>query len=1770
MRKPLHFLAFFVFVLLLSNLSAFGQIVKEGSPPSFKYSLPDAKMVVDFTPKFDWSKIAQEDSENQKMGLPLRAGLTVPVEKGINDIGEWSKLPDGRMLWRVTLKSDGATGIGVVFDQFELPEGSELYLYNQNKSMVNGALGSHNNSKARVLSTQVLYGSSITIEYIETPTYSKESYRISGSDIGVKGNVSDIENFKSKALLRIGELMYMYSDIYSVFDNSKPSTGSSAACQIDINCEAGSNWQDQKRGVAHTLNRIGSDWYFCSGTMINNTLENFAPYFLTAFHCGEGASDADRNVWQFYFNYERPSCGSGTPPTSNMITGCELRAFGPISGGSDMLLVELNSNVPLSYNPYYNGWDRNDVGAVSGAGIHHPAGDVKKISTFSSQLTSSSPNIGGSVMATNSAWRVVWSSNVSGWGVTEGGSSGSPIFNNNGLVVGSLTGGSSTCASPTSADFYGKFSYHWQSNGTTIDKQVKSFLDPAGLNPMTLRGWDPKWVGNEPPVANFTASATTVVSGTEVSFADISTNGPTQWEWNFGDNAFPRTSTQRNPKVTWMTPGTYTVSLTVTNANGSDTKISTNFITITPFVNPTIASVVIGTLNSGNTGYPISLGSRYPRTASLYTAAEIGSAGVIEKLAWYTQTARAGRPLQVFIKHIDPSITILTSALWADLVAGATEVFNGTISNTANAWTEITLTTPFAYNGTSNILVLTFVNASYTSSALSASVRYSTEANKNQIWAGTTSGPNNGTGTVNSNRPNIILNPNVAQYFNEPVASFAGMLNIFSENFEGETFPPTGWTINNQDGGGVTWTSSSANNNTSGGTKSAYHIWGASGYAETGWLISPKINLPAGKEYILSFWSKNLDASYYGNNSVRVSATGTAVTDFSIVWSPSTVSDGWEKSTIDLSSFAGQEIYIAFRYQGTYAHGWHLDDILLGELNYESATVFEGDPLTLFNKSTGSPTVFNWLTPGANITESNQYDVNLKYDVAGNYDVTLKVGNPLGVNVKTAIDFVNVVGRAPQGDFIAKGNLKTSGFNPFIPVGGTVSFTDKSLRLPKGWSWVFTGATPSSSTIQNPEATYNEKGLFDVTLTATNDHGNDVQTKSEFVKVGGNDFVTNLFAKDIITGYNITGGHLPGHGHITSESNTIRFYQFAEKFSNNHKIVLHSARLAVREALGTDKNIQVTLWDGVSGQPGAILASKTVAISNFVKGGYNLVEFDSPIIIENDFFIGFQVVYDASHSYTNHLFSVFTAANRGEENEMNSTAWFKSGTTEANAVWSPFNEIFSIETSMAIQPNVSYYVEKKMYNLTINKIGNGSVKVNGADYTEVLSIEENTEVTLAAFADENWLFSEWTGDLASLNEIESFTINADKVINITFTEKPKYSLTVTVDGYGSVSVNDIAYTETVTFYEGEVLNIVALPTVGHLFDGWSGDISSISAVETITMDGNKTITATFSVNPIPQKTLTIVVVGNGTVEVNQVAYTHAIVVDENTVLNLKAIAAAGNQFDGWSGDISSISSVETITMNGDKTITATFSEVPIPQKTLTIVVVGNGTVEVDEVAYTQAIVVDENTVLNLKAIATAGNQFDGWSGDISSINAVETITMNGNKTITATFSEIPTPQYTLTVVVVGNGTVEVDEVAYTQAIVVDENTVLNLKAIATTGNQFDGWSGAFTSNEELETVIMDGNKSITATFSEITSVNNGFLANLTVYPNPFKNSITIKNADGVVRATVTNLIGQTIMEVNLNGSNIESFSADQLVKGVYLLTLYNKSGEKQIRKIVKE
>ncbi|HWB63555.1 MAG TPA: T9SS type A sorting domain-containing protein, partial [Chitinophagales bacterium] len=269
-------------------------------------------------------------------------------------------------------------------------------------------------------------------------------------------------------------------------------------------CSEGDNWRNQIRSSVR-ISVVGNDGLgYCSGTLINNTLEDCTPYILSAEHCTEGGVTASEfNQWVFLFNYSSSTCAGTTGPTNQFVSGCKKVSESNDNNGdagSDFLLLRLNTLPPSAYNVYYSGWDHSNTAATSGVGIHHPEGDITKISTFTHTATSQS--WGDTVP--NTHWQITWSNTSNGWGVSEPGSSGSAMYNQNGFVVGHLTGGNSCCtlngcgigSSPFGLDLFGKLAFDWASNGVTPEYQLGPWLDPENTGATTLSGMDPPCGGS--------------------------------------------------------------------------------------------------------------------------------------------------------------------------------------------------------------------------------------------------------------------------------------------------------------------------------------------------------------------------------------------------------------------------------------------------------------------------------------------------------------------------------------------------------------------------------------------------------------------------------------------------------------------------------------------------------------------------------------------------------------------------------------------------------------------------------------------------------------------------------------------------------------------------------------------------------------------------------------------------------------------------------------------------------------------------------------------------------------------------------------------------------------------------------------------------------------------------------------------------------------------------------------------------------------------------
>ncbi|MGY8791978.1 MAG: trypsin-like serine peptidase, partial [Pseudomonadales bacterium] len=248
---------------------------------------------------------------------------------------------------------------------------------------------------------------------------------------------------------------------------------------MNVNCPDGASWVNERNSVVMLVS--GSSG-FCTGALVNNVLNDGKPYVLTANHCYDNPAS-----WVFRFNWEAVACNNpGGSPSFLSLSGAVLRSR---RTPTDFCLVEItggltNNTVPASHSPFFAGWDNSGDIPSTTVCIHHPAGDIKKIS-FDDDAASVSQSMGSS--EANSTWTVQWDRNTT----TEGGSSGSPLFDQNHRVIGQLWGGGASCNNLNAPDYYGRFSQSWEPTSSNQTNQLKHWLDPNGLGAGFIDGFDP-------------------------------------------------------------------------------------------------------------------------------------------------------------------------------------------------------------------------------------------------------------------------------------------------------------------------------------------------------------------------------------------------------------------------------------------------------------------------------------------------------------------------------------------------------------------------------------------------------------------------------------------------------------------------------------------------------------------------------------------------------------------------------------------------------------------------------------------------------------------------------------------------------------------------------------------------------------------------------------------------------------------------------------------------------------------------------------------------------------------------------------------------------------------------------------------------------------------------------------------------------------------------------------------------------------------------------
>jgi lysyl endopeptidase len=438
-------------LLLLISLAmrSSGQVSSGGIPASFASVKHSAFIipVIDMKPVLNEELIREEKAANYHL-KPFQFAKSFIVDIDPANSGIWERT-GGQKIWCVGIRSKGAYSLNLIFDKMILPKGASLFIYTPNHSKVMGAFTSKNEQSSGFFSMYPIPGDEIVVEYNEP------------------------DKVTSSGQIHILKVNHDYKNIFG----TRP-LGESGLCNRDVYCPDVLQYIKEKQAVVDLL--IGGR-ELCTGTLLNNTSQDKTPYMITAGHCITNTTDAQQTL--ICFNYESPYCANGKSSLNGYVdqtlNGAILKAR---SDSLDFALVELETIPPAEFRPFYAGWNKSASIPASSFSIHHPKGDVKKVS-----IDQNSPTIASfdPDFISNAFWLIgKWEA-----GTTEAGSSGGPLFNEKKLIVGSLTGGTSTCSDPTD-DLFAMFNKQWNHYSST-DQQLKAWLDPNNTGITELSSFNP-------------------------------------------------------------------------------------------------------------------------------------------------------------------------------------------------------------------------------------------------------------------------------------------------------------------------------------------------------------------------------------------------------------------------------------------------------------------------------------------------------------------------------------------------------------------------------------------------------------------------------------------------------------------------------------------------------------------------------------------------------------------------------------------------------------------------------------------------------------------------------------------------------------------------------------------------------------------------------------------------------------------------------------------------------------------------------------------------------------------------------------------------------------------------------------------------------------------------------------------------------------------------------------------------------------------------------
>ena len=397
------------------------------------------------------------------------------------------------------------------------------------------------------------------------------------------------------------------------------------------------------------------------------------------------------------------------------------------------------------------------------------------------------------------------------------------------------------------------------------------------------------------------------------------------------------------------------------------------------------------------------------------------------------------------------------------------------------------------------------------------------------------------------------------------------------------------------------------------------------------------------------------------------------------------------------------------------------------------------------------------------------------------------------------------------------------------------------------------------------------------------------------------------------------------------------------------------------------------------------------------------------------------------------------------------------------------------DESLAPRLKVIYGAPCYRLNTSAGPEDSGSVAVDPAPNCRDGLYTAGTEVQLTAVPAEGYTLASWSGDASGSASPTTVTMDGEKSVTATFKTATCYTLTTSAnpEPAGTVVTSPAPNCGGGKFAAGTQVELTAMPAASYAFSHWTGAAQGTANPTTVTIDGDKAVTAHFSQPTCYSLDTAAVPGGSGMVSADPPGNCGPGKYVEGTGVSLTASPATDHVFLNWGGGATGTENPVQVTMDGDKSVTANFQRETCYSLTTAASPASGGSISAAPAPTCGGGEYVSGTVVQLTANPAEDHVFTGWTGDLTGPANPATITLDGDKSVTAQFEVATCYGLGIDLSPPEAGEVLQDPPANCGGGEYSAGTTVSLTASPGTGYVFEQWTGDLTGDANPSSILVD-------------------------------------------------------------------------------------------------